>query len=120
MGIVAMAASCAFAPVCSPEGPQTPFGSGWLSLFDTVRLLCAVIAVVTLVFTPKAYTMLRAPGQRARVAALTLLSLQAIITEIEHLGDYASLRLALNFAAVCFALYGILQLREEIPAQRNR
>lgn len=111
-----MVIACAFAPVCSPDYPGHPFGSGWLALFDAARLLCAFLAVVTLTYTPGTFARARTRGQRARLAALSLLSLQAVVTEIEHLGDYASLRLALNLAAVCFALYGTRALYREQAA----
>jgi len=109
--------SCTIALVCSPDGPGKPFGTAWIALFDSVRVICVLAALITLAFTPGVYEHLRAPGQRARMIALTLFTLQSITTESEHIGDYASLRLLFNVAAVLYGLYGILQLRKEEPAR---
>lgn len=112
--------SCTVAIVCSPNGPGTPFGSPILVLFDTLRFLCIVSCLVTLAMTPKVYHLLNTSGQRARVHALILFMLQGITTESEHLGDYASARLAFNLAAAGWALYGMWQMRREYPAKRRR
>jgi hypothetical protein len=111
-----MVIACSFAPVCSPDYPGHPFGSLWLSVFDCARVLCVLIALVTLAAQPAALARVTQPGQRARLAALSLLSVQAIVTELEHLGDDASLRLVINLAAVLLALYGTLALHHETPA----
>lgn len=111
--------SCSVTLLCSPDGPGTPFGNGWIALFDSVRVVCVLAALATIGFTLPAYPKMSSGGQRARMVALLLFTLQAITTESEHIGDYASLRLGFNLAAVLYGLYGIWQLRREDPAQQR-
>lgn len=112
--------SCTVPVVCSPNGPGTPFGNGWLALFDVLRIVCILTCLLTLGVTARVYGELGASGQRARVHALMLFMLQAVTTESEHLGDYASARLLFNLAAALWALYGMWQMRQEYPAKRRR
>jgi hypothetical protein len=116
---MALLTSCSVALVCSPDGPGTPFGTPLIALFDTIRVVCVLAALATIGFTLPAYPKMSSGGQRARMVALLLFTLQAITTESEHIGDYASLRLGFNLAAVLYGLYGIWQLRREEPAQRR-
>jgi hypothetical protein len=111
--------ACTASVVCSPNGPGTPFSNGWLALFDCLRVVCVLTCLATLAVTARAYGCAQVAGQRARVIALMLFMLQAITTETEHLGDYASARLLFNLAAAVWALYGMWQMRQEYPAERR-
>jgi hypothetical protein len=51
------------------------------------------------------------------VLALAFWTLQDIVTEAEHLGDDASIRLLFNLASALLALYGMAHFRGGTPAR---
>jgi hypothetical protein len=106
--------------LCNPDGPHTPFGSPLLALFDTVRVVAILAGLWVIVQIPTAMRRCVTNAQRARFVALGLWAMAVITTESEHLGDVAGIRLALNVAAVGYALYGLRGFRTETPGVGRR
>lgn len=105
--------------LCNPVEPGTPFGTPWLIVFDSFRLVVVLIGGATILLAVLSAVRLRLErGQRDRMAALGLACLAAMNTEINRLGDYPSIRLAITTACVLFALRGMWSFhRKELPAQ---
>lgn len=90
----------------SPEDPSTPFHGLGLFVLDSVRVLCALIAISVIVASFR-LALKTSPRQSARFLGLAILSLAVGVTEIEHLGDYASARMVLNVVGCMAAAYGL-------------
>lgn len=93
-----------------PGGPGTPWGSPWIALLDSVRVLMVVGGLYVLWQCFAAVVHVRNRQQRAIYVAFGLTMLGIAGTEIDHLGDGAHYRFAL-FAIVigvgCYGLFGI-------------
>lgn len=103
--------------LCSPHGPDTPFGNPALVVIDSVRIvviLCAAAIVGTSLWASAANRVEAA--QRGRFYGMCALALSVGTTETVHLGDYASYRLVLNIVGVGLSLWGVVSfLRESRP-----
>lgn len=105
---------------CNPAGPDLPFGTPWLIVWDTIRVLCALGGVAVLVMLPGAIRRTTATGQHARLVSFGLFALIVLDTEISHIGDDASVRLALCATAIWLAVAGMWRMRSEHPAEQNQ
>lgn len=103
--------------ICSPTGPGVPFGTWYLTLFDVTRVLCVAVSIWLLGSIGAAWRRSYPHGgQRDRYAALGLLALIVIGTEIENLGNIASYRLVLSIVAMLLAVRGLHRFDREQPA----
>jgi hypothetical protein len=115
----------AAAPACSwlcgpPQGPSTPFGAPRLVVFDSLRVICVVAAVVAAALAVAILRRRMVPGQRSRFLALTGFSAVVIGVEIEHLGDDANWRLIVAIASTLAAAWGNYSAyRMEAPAKSD-
>lgn len=102
-----------------PTGPSHPFGDSALIVFDTLRIVCFVSAAVALVLTVIIVAGgARATGQKVRFVAFLGLGLVAVLTEVEHFGDYANLRLVVATASLMSMAWGCYAaIRFESPAK---
>jgi len=117
MGASELVSGCAI--WCNPDGPDLPFGSFWLSVWDFFRILCVIGGITVLIMLPTAIARTRVRGQWARLIAFGLLVLLVINTELSHLGDDASVRLGLSVAGIAFAVLGMVKMRDESPSSRR-
>jgi hypothetical protein len=92
----------------APDGPSTPFATPALILLDSIRVVIILVSIAYAVTVPTiAYRSDGAIGQTLRHLGSSLLALGAAITELEHMGDYANIRIALFFAAAVFMGWGL-------------
>lgn len=86
----------------APDGPNDPFGSPLVSVFDSVRVLFVFIpGLVNMLGIPHLIAYRSIPrGQKRWFVALTLLSATACATELDHFGDYGHYRLFVNALAL--------------------
>lgn len=105
-----------------PSGPDTPWGNPTLCVLDTLRLIIIVLGLLCLLDTPRLIYLSTVLGQRIRILACTLFSIVAILTEYNHIGDYAHWRLAVNLiATVCMSWgYWSFQRWETGPTYSNK
>lgn len=111
--------SCVWSVTCNPSGPDTPFGTPVLALWDLFRCLTLAACLLILVTSPAAFGRCGEVGQRVRILAAILWTLQTITTEAIHLGDEASLRLLYNGGGAILFAYGIWRMRTEQPARHR-
>jgi hypothetical protein len=102
---------------CSPSGPHLPFGTWYLAIFDTVRLVTIFAALGMMMALGIAWAR-SAPhgGQRDRYMALAVFAVVVIGTEVENLGNIASYRLVLSTIGVVLAYRGLWRFRHEQPS----
>lgn len=108
--------------LCEPPlGPSRPFGDAALIVFDTLRIVCFVSAAAALVLTTIiVFRSDRATGQKVRFLSFLGLGLVAVLTEVEHFGDYANLRLVIATASLMSMAWGCYSaIRFESPAKPN-
>ena len=104
--------------ICSPTGPGLPFGTWYLVVFDSIRLV-AILAALALMFTIGVAwaRSARHGGQRDRYLALAFFMVVIIGTEIQNIGNMASYRLFLSVIGIGLALRGLIRFRSEQPAK---
>jgi hypothetical protein len=106
---------------CNPDQPSQPFGTPLLAVWDTLRVLSILAGFIVLALLPTVIGRVRTHGQRARFIGLGIAAAVVIDTEINHIGDYASVRLALAVAAMAFSAYGLIAARtEQFPRDTPR
>lgn len=102
---------------CIPSGPGTPFGTWWLIIADTVRVICVIMAIWLLGGIGAAWRRsYPRSGQRDRFTSLGLLAFVVIGAELQDLGNVPSYRLALSTVAMLLAIRGLLRFDHERPA----
>jgi hypothetical protein len=105
---------------CSASGPGTPFGTWYIAVFDSIRLVTILGAFALMLATGMAWNRsVKHGGQRDRYLALAAFAVAAIGTEIQNMGNLASYRLALFFIGTGLALRGLWRFRSEQPAPRG-
>lgn len=111
---------------CTPEGPDAPFGSPLLAVADTVRVLCVIIGVAVILVMPHVLRTVDHWGEALRFAALTGFYLVSIDSRLEHIGDYPSVRMVFDVAAVAAGGVGVWsylyregQRRRDNPGRRD-
>lgn len=90
-----------------------PFSTGWLVVWDSLRVL---VIVGGLVVIGAGMRMVARTELRARMlltAALFCFVTSAVGTEIQHLGDHATYRLFFNLLGVLLAGGGMWRARRE-------
>jgi len=106
--------------LCSPTGPGTPFGTWYLALFDSIRIVAVLVAFGLMFVTGVAWARsVPHGGQRDRYLALAIFAVVVIGTEIQNIGNVASYRLVLSLIGIVFALRGIVRFKHEQPSQPN-
>lgn len=106
----------AFLP--APSGPNTPFGSPELIVVDSLRVIVLALGVITIISTVIACTRVRTAGQFTRFGTMALFMLTAMLTEFDHIGDYAHYRLYLHIIATVGAAWGMFSFfRFEDPTE---
>lgn len=102
---------------CNPTGPGTPFGTWYIAIFDSCRVLCVIVSMWLISEIAQAWRRSFAHGgQRDRYAALGLFAFIVIANEVSSFGDIASYRLVLSVLAVLLAVRGLRRFRFEQPA----
>jgi hypothetical protein len=102
-----------FCVICAPDGPDAPFGSPLIAFYDTLRMVCWGLAAAFAAYIPRALLLANSGGQRARFAGQLLFALVAVGTEVDHFGDNANYRLALNVAAMALCVWGLWEFFRE-------
>lgn len=102
---------------CNPVGPSLPWGTPLLVLFDTARSLIMIGCLAVIVQVPRHVRRTQTSGQRSRLIAHAMFAIIVVDTEIDHFGDYASMRLPLSLVAIGYSIHGMWQLRHELAAQ---
>lgn len=111
-------------PACAwlcgpPQGPSTPFATPELAVLDSLRMVCFASAAVALAFTVVMVVRnVCTSGQRVRFIATAGLIVYAALTELEHLGDLANIRLIIGLMSLMALAWGNFSaLRLETPTQ---
>lgn len=103
---------------CNPNGPHLPFGTWYLVVFDTVRLITILAAMGVITATGTAWARSCSHGgQRDRYLALAIFAVVVAGTEVENIGNIASYRLLLSALGVALAIRGLWRFRHEQPAK---
>lgn len=112
---------------CTPVGPDEPFGSPLLVVVDTLRILSLLGGVFVVIVTPSIILRVAHWGQAVRFGALFGFCLVSIDSRLEHLGDYPSLRMLFDVAAIVAAVVGVWSYlrcgddrRRDRPRRRGR
>lgn len=108
-----LAASC-LPLLCPPTGPGTPFGTPWIAVLDTIRVLCWAACLYVITRCIHAVYSIRTPQQRAIYIALALFSFAILGTEVDHFGDLAHYRLAVFAIGSVAACYGLHRIRDHV------
>jgi hypothetical protein len=88
-----------------------------LIVYDTVRVIVVVAALVALVLTPWAVRHAKAAGQRIRLSTMAAACVVISSIEIEHFGDDANWRLGVSVAVNIMTVWGLVTfLRREEPS----
>lgn len=106
-----------------PTGPNNPWGTPWLAVVDTVRVLMAMGGLYILWQSFAATVHVRNPRQRAIYIAFGLVQLGIGGTELDHLGDgvhYRFLLFAVVIGIGCYGLSGITGRVEDWGGPRPR
>jgi hypothetical protein len=102
---------------CNPNGPHLPFGTWYLIIFDTARLVTVLAAMGVIMATGTAWARSCSHGgQRDRYLALAIFAVVVASTEVENIGNIASYRLVLSMTGVALAIRGLWRFRHEQPA----
>lgn len=104
--------------LCNPYGPGTPFGTWYLALFDSIRLVTIATALALMFAIGVAWARsVPRSGQRDRYLALASFLVVIIGTEIQNIGNIASYRLFISIFGITLAFRGLMRFRAEQPAK---
>lgn len=102
---------------CNPNGPRLPFGTWYLAIFDTVRLIMILGAMGVITATGAAWARSCSHGgQRDRYTALAIFAVVVASTEVENIGNTASYRLVFSATGIALAIRGLWRFRHEQPS----
>lgn len=94
--------------LCSSDGPTTPFATPLLFIADCLRICCQVVGIMCLLGLPMALANSGSFAQKMRFFGVACFILVAMTTEVVHIGDTPSYRLALNIIGLAAVTYGVL------------
>lgn len=94
--------------LCPSDDPSSPFGPWPLWLFDTTRVVLVLLAALCVVMCLAAMRRCALRAQQARLAASMVLCAVLVGTELDHLGDHASWRLAAYAVAMLLLTGGLV------------
>jgi hypothetical protein len=103
--------------LCSPDGPSTPFGTAYIAIADSIRVLCYALGLGSLTYMPSAIYHSTTRDQRLRFYGLSLFIIVAVTTESAHLGDLPSYRLVLNILGCLATAYGMFTFNRKVRAR---
>lgn len=90
----------------APGGPNTPWGNLAIAVLDTLRVIICIFAFMILGLTPSTIKRANTVGQRSRLLGAGLYAIVAVLTEYNHIGDYANWRLVVNLVATACIAWG--------------
>jgi uncharacterized membrane protein len=100
--------------LCSPDGPNLPWGSPLIATADTIRMVIILLSFIVVILSPMSLNKAYSRGQQVRFFGICMLVIVAATTEMSHIGDTPSYRLVLNLLGVVATVGGSWQFLREV------